>query len=155
MRWQYVWRHFPCNLSTNHRSRPESARGRVMQHFLFWYGYILQKINSITSTRWRFQKMILTNVCKWPVYYTGLILDLYRHFVWMLVSGQDILACLPTGYGKSCVYQCWPGLCLLLAKVAYREWEDVAIILVSSHLLNLRLMASHIMFVVVQSGCFQ
>ena len=66
-----------------------------------------------------------------------------------LVSGQDILACLPTGYRESLVYQCWPSLCSLLAKERYGQWEDDAIILVISPFLELRLMVGHIMFVVV------
>ena len=67
-----------------------------------------------------------------------------------LVSTQDVLACLPTGYGKSIGYQCWPSLSVrrLLAKEGKRQWEDDAIVLVIS-LQDLRLMVSHITFVVV------
>ena len=44
---------------------------------------------------------------------------------------------------------CWPSLRSLLAKEGYRQWEDDAIVLVISPLLDLRLMVSHITFVVV------
>ena len=48
-----------------------------------------------------------------------------------LVKGQDVLACLPTGYGKSLIYQTWSSLSHMLARGGYRGVENGIVIVIS------------------------
>ena len=38
-----------------------------------------------------------------------------------LLRKKDVLACFPTGYGKSCIYQAWPIVCSELAGVMFNS----------------------------------
>ena len=70
-----------------------------------------------------------------PVYKVNCVECKIGPFVWTLVSRQDVLDCLPTDYRKSLVSTgrvCVP----LLVKDGYRQWEDDAIVLVISPLLD-------------------
>lgn len=48
-----------------------------------------------------------------------------------LLKGQDVLACLPTGYGKSLIYQAWPTLSDMLARDGHGGAENGIVIVIS------------------------
>ena len=53
-----------------------------------------------------------------------------------LIEGRDLLACLPTGYGKSLIFQAWPTVCSLLEKkLNLKRWPVDGIVLVVCPLL--------------------
>ena len=41
-----------------------------------------------------------------------------------LLRKKDVLACFPTGYSKSCMYQAWPIVCSELAGVTFNPTSE-------------------------------
>ena len=54
-----------------------------------------------------------------------------------LIDQRDVLACLPTGFGKSLIYQAWPSVCSLLSEAFPERWTKDAIVLVISPLVSI------------------
>ena len=56
--------------------------------------------------------------------------DLQRVCLDTLVSKTDVLACLPTGFGKSLIFQAWPTVCSLLSTKYPSKWPKDAMVLI-------------------------
>ena len=54
-----------------------------------------------------------------------------------LIHRRDVLACLPTGFGKSLIYQAWPTVCSLLSEDFPEKWTKDPIVLVVSPLVSI------------------
>ena len=54
-----------------------------------------------------------------------------------LIHRRDVLACLPTGFGKSLIYQAWPTVCSLLSEDYPAKWTKDPIVLVVSPLVSI------------------
>ena len=47
-----------------------------------------------------------------------------------LLSKKDVLACLPTGFGKSLIFQAWPTVCSLLSAKYPDKWPQKAVVFI-------------------------
>ena len=54
-----------------------------------------------------------------------------------LLLGRDVLACLPTGFGKSLIFQAWPTACRILSSYGFSQWNEEPLLLVVCPLLSI------------------
>ena len=68
--------------------------------------------------------------------------DVKRVCLHHLLTKTDVLAVLPTGYGKSLIYQAWPIICSELARLNNKTWSVNSMILVVSPLIIIIIIVS-------------
>ena len=77
----------------------------------------------------------VTELCK--VHYISSFKPMQRLCLKNLLLDRDVLACLPTGFGKSLIFQSWPTACKILSNVyGMFKWHGDPILLVVCPLLS-------------------
>ena len=82
-----------------------------------------------------FDKAVI-EVCK--VHKIPYLKPLQRLCLKNLVLERDVLACLPTGFGKSLVFQAWPTVCkILCTDCSFSKWPEDPVIVVVCPLMSI------------------
>ena len=93
-------------------------------------GFTVRTSNMASSSKKRSFDPVLERVC--AIHKIDSLKELQTLCLKLLtVNRKDVMACLPTGYGKSLIYQAWPTVCDLLSG----NPENTSIVLVVCPLL--------------------
>ena len=80
-------------------------------------------------------KEVLEETCR--IHKIPNLKPLQRFCIRSLINERDVLACLPTAFGKSLIFQSWPTVCKLLANKFPTKYLSDGIVLVICPLISI------------------